>query len=65
MNWSSKCESRGFFGLAAADPFDGIPESSFPSKDILSQDSEATLGCRVPMSAATDLHAGVAEPARP
>jgi len=34
VNWSSKFESR-FFGLAAEDPVDGIPESNFPSKDIL------------------------------
>jgi hypothetical protein len=33
VNWSSKLESRGFFGFEVVEPA-GMPESSFPSRDM-------------------------------
>jgi hypothetical protein len=34
VNWSSKLESSEFFGRDVVEPV-GMPESSFPSKDML------------------------------
>jgi hypothetical protein len=58
VNWSSKLESREFLGLVVVEPV-GMPESSFPSRDMF------VCFCWWPFSSVaegstspTDTHAG-------